>query len=143
MTAGLRICEIKLPVIGGLAVWRDFGEQLFPFRLECGGDIWSMTIHDAVRLGRCADTVVRRFEGAARRGDSVNVGRVFSRKDTAGEVIIEFGIDDDVTTYLQLFDLPRVTLQGAQAEQLLAALRRVGDDASSIRGAGNSLGLAQ
>ena len=102
-----------------------------------------MTVDDAVRLGRCADTIARRFHGAARRGGNVQVGPVFRRKDDAGELIIEMGIDGDDTTYLTLFELPRVTLQGAQAEQLLAALCRLGADARSIPGAGNALGLAR
>jgi len=135
MTAGLRIFEIKL-TIGAVAAWRDFAEQLFPFRLECGGDVWSMTVDDAVCLGRCADTIVSRFQAAARRGDNVKVGPVFRRKDDAGEPIIEMGIDGDDATYFTLFDLPKVTLQGEQSRQLLAALRRVGDDARSIPGGG-------
>jgi hypothetical protein len=142
MTAGLRVFEIQLPTIGALAVWRDFQEQLFPFRLECSGDVWSMTVDDAVRLGRGADTVARRFRGAAKRGDSVKVGPVFLCKDDAGELIIEIGIGDNDTTYLTLFNLPRVTLQGEQSRALLAALRRVGDDARTC-GGGNALGLAQ
>jgi len=136
MTAGLRIFEIRLPVIGALAVWRDFNEELFPFRIECSADVWSLTTSDAVRLGYCADTIANRFHGAAKRGDAVKAGRVFSRKDDAGEPIIEIGIVDDATTYLQLFDLPRVELQGERSRALLAALRRLGEDARGIPGGG-------
>lgn len=141
MTAGLWIFQLTLPTIGLLSARRDFGEELFPFRLECSGDAWSMTIDDAARLGRCADTITRRFQGAAKRGDHVNVGPVFRRKDDAGELIIEIGIDGDETTYLQLFELPRVTLQGEQSRALLAALHRVGEDARTC--GGNTLGLAR
>ena len=34
MNAGLRLFEIELPVIGALAVWRDFAEAVFPYRLD-------------------------------------------------------------------------------------------------------------
>jgi hypothetical protein len=141
MTAGLHIFQVKLPEIGPLSVFRSFNDQSFPFRLEAGGDTWSMTVNDAARLGRCADTIARRFHGAATRGDSVKAGPVFRRKDDAGALIIEIGIDDDDTMYLQLFELPRVTLRDAQSRALLAALQRVGEDARTC--GGDALGLAR
>lgn len=141
MNAGLHIFQIELPSIGRLSAFRDFAEELFPFRIECSGDVWSMTVDDAARLGRAAATITRRFQGAARRGDHVVVGPVFRRKDDAGVLIIEIGIDGDDATYLTLFDLPKVTLQGEPSRQLLAALRRVGDDAQTC--GGSSLRLAR
>lgn len=141
MTASVRIFQIELPTIGALSAWRDFNGQLFPFRLECSADVWSMTVDDAARLGRSADTVARHFRSAASRGDNVKVGPVFVRKGDAGELIIEMGIADDDTTYLQLFDLPKVVLQAKQSRALLAALRRVAEDAHAC--GGNVLGLAR
>jgi hypothetical protein len=141
MTAGLRIFQIELPTIGALAAWRAFNEPLFPFRLECRGDAWSMTVDDAARLGRCAGMIADRFRFAAKRGDAVKVGRAFSRKDDAGELIIELGVASDDATYLTLFDLPRVELHGEHSRALLAALQRVGDDAGTC--GGNVLGLAR
>jgi hypothetical protein len=143
--AGLRIFQLDLPTVGALSAWRVFGEQLLPFRLEASAlpDVfWSMSIHDAARLGHCADTIGYRFRGAAKRDEGVKIGAVFIRRENDGNLIIELGIVDDDSIYLQFFGL-RATLRGEQSRQLLAALRRLGDDASSIRGAGNSLGLAQ
>jgi hypothetical protein len=136
MTAGLRVFEIELPTIGALAAWRDFNEQLFPYRLERYADVWSMTVDDAARLGRCADVIMRRFNFAARRGESVKSGPLFIRKEDSGELIIEIGIVDDESIYLQLFDLPKLTLRDEQSRKLLVALRRVGDDARGISGGG-------
>jgi hypothetical protein len=144
MAAGLRVFQVELPTVGALSAWRDFAEQSFPFTLEASvTDVfWSMTVDDAVRLGRCADVISYRFRGAAARGENVRVGPVFSLKDDAGEQIIEIGIVDDDAIYLRFFDLPEVTLHGEQRRVLLAALRCVGDDARTC-GGGNALGLAQ
>jgi hypothetical protein len=144
MAGRLRVFQINLPTIGALSAWRDFDEQSVPFTLEASvTDVfWSMTVDDAVRLGRCADVISCRFRGAAARGENVKVGPVFTRKGDAGELIIEIGIVDDDAIYLRFFDLPEVTLHGEQSRALLAALRCVGDDARTC-GGGDALGLAQ
>lgn len=134
MTAGLLIFEVKLPTIGRLAMWRNFTEQSFPFRLECGGATWLMSIRDAASFGYSAVRAGNRLRGAATRGGTVQLGSVFRRDDDTGTFIAEIGIVDDTTIYVQLFEFPRVELQGGQAEQLLAALLRLDADVRSIPG---------
>ena len=142
MTAGLRVFQLRLPVIGEVSVFRAFDEALFPFRLDAGGDAWSMTVGDAARLGRAAGTIARRFRSAVRSGDGVAVGSVFRRRDMAGALIIEIGIVDDASIFVQLFELPQVTLRGEQIDELVDGLLHVGDDAR-LCGGGNALGLAR
>ena len=134
MTAGLRVFEVNLPTIGHLAVWRDFSEQSFPFRLECGDATWLMSIRDAASLGYSAVRAGNRLRGAAKRGDTVQLGSVFRRDDDTGTFIAEIGVVDDTTMYVQLFELPRVELQGEQVEKFLAALLRLDADVRSIPG---------
>jgi hypothetical protein len=140
MTAGLRIFEVKLPTIGALAAWRDFAERPHPYRLEVGDDTWLMSISDAARLGYSAVIIERRFRRAARTGNSVEVGQVFRRDDDAG-LLAEIGIGDAATISVQLFNLPRVTLQAAESKQLLAGLLLLDADAGGIPG-GHGGGLA-
>lgn len=133
--ASLRVFEIRLPTIGALQVWRDFTEQaFFPYRLECGGATWLMSLSDAASLGYSAVRAGNRFRGAARRGDTIRLGSVFRRDDDTGTFIAEIGIVDDTTMYVQLFEFSRVELQGEQVEKFLAALLRLDADVRSIPG---------
>jgi hypothetical protein len=147
MTASLTLFQLDgLPVLGRLEARRLFDGREFPYELECSAwpEFWSMEVRDATALGWVASRIDFLFRLAAQRQETVKVGPVFSRKmNGTKELIVELGITNNTTIYLQMFTLPRATLRGEQIGVLLAALRRLDEDAGGIRGAGNAMGLAQ
>jgi hypothetical protein len=134
MSGGLRIFEIELP-FGVLAVWRDFGGE---YRLECTAPLGcvSLTIGEAMRLGRAGEIIHQRFQFAGRRGDDVKTGPVFARREGTRDLIIEIDAVDNDTIALRLFNSSKMTLHGEEAERLLRALCRLADDARACGGGG-------
>jgi hypothetical protein len=135
VAAGLQLFQIVLPTMGSLAAWRLFSEPALPYQIEASASsvFWSAAADDIRNLGAAERLVDFRLRAAA-HGDGVQVGSVFARREATGASIIDFGIADDETVFLQMFDLPKVLLQGEQSRQLLAALHRLGEDARSLGG---------
>jgi hypothetical protein len=131
MAAGITLFQIKLPWLGMLSAQRLFSGQEFPYELEASAspEFWSMAPRDAVNVVRAAGLIDFRFRYAAKTGEPIKVGPVFVRKTSDGKLIFELGVVDDVSIYLQFVSLPKVTLRGEQARELLDALHLLGEDA--------------
>jgi hypothetical protein len=137
MTGGLRIFQIELP-FGTLSMWRDFAGE---YRLDCNVPLGcgSLTINEALRLGRAGEIIERRFSFAGRCGDDVRTGPVFARKDGTGDLIVELDAIDNDTVDLRLFGSSKMRLHGDEAERLLVALCRLAADARACGGGGGSI----
>jgi len=135
MTGSLRIFKIELP-FGALSVWRDFAGG---YRLECTAPLGceSLTIGEAMRLGRAGEIIHQRFQFAGQRGDDVKTGPVFARKEGTRDSIIEIEAVDNDTIVVRLFGSSKMTLHDAEAERLLMALCRLADDARALGGGGS------
>ncbi len=146
MSAGIRLFQMPIPMLGQLQVRHEFSGT-FPFSMsvDAGLDFWWLTFDDATRLAAAAGVVLLRFKWAVKRDEMVKVGSVFARKSEADEPIIDLGIYDDESIYFQFFNSAQVRLPGEQCSELLEAFLRLGEHAAMVRraaGAGNSFGLA-
>lgn len=137
MTGGLRICQIELP-FGTLSVWRDFAGE---YRLDCNAPLGcrSLTINEALQLGRAGEIIERRFAFAGQRGDDVKTGPVFARREGTGELVVELDAIDNDTVDVRLFGSSKMRLHGDEAGRLLVALCRLAADARACGGGGGSI----
>jgi hypothetical protein len=137
MTGGLRIFEIRLP-FGILSAWRNFAGG---YRLECAAPLGcgSLTIGEAMRLGRAGEIIHQRFRDAGQYGKDVKTGSVFARREGTRDLIVEIDAVDNDTISVRLFGSSKMTLHDAEAERLLVALCRLADDARALGGGGGSI----
>jgi hypothetical protein len=136
--AGVRLFQIVIELgLGTVEGWRNLTNPEACWLSVTGQPDWFMTPQTAARLGRAARRLFRalsktgvpnlRAADARDAEDEVKTGPMFTGRSQDGELMIELGIIDAGSIYLQLGDRHKLRLTGDQAAGLLQALTQFDD----------------
>jgi hypothetical protein len=119
---------------------RDFGGA---YRLQAAGFTVTMTADAAGVLAAAGGRIQMRAKVAAKFGREMRAGAVFARNMLAVDgrtARVEIGVADSGDVYLEI-DAVRLTLDGQQAQILLAVLGQLDRDVAAVHRASEPPGL--
>jgi len=119
---------------------RDFGGG---YRLQAASFVFTMTPDAAGVLAAAGGRIQMRAKVAAKLGREMKAGAVFARNMLAVDgrsARLEIGIADSGDVYLEI-DAVRLTLDGQQAQILLAVLGQLDRDVTAVHRASEPPGL--
>jgi hypothetical protein len=130
--------DLKLPLLGTLSGRRVGNFPDRPYVIDASGSAhyWSADVNQVKMLGRGMKKLNRLLLQANRPGGELKVGPIFTSpliERSTRQLIIDFGIVDKATIYLQMFEVPRIELDDEDLQiKLMECFHLLAEDAASL-----------